>query len=347
MLAVALVFTTSWWITRGALFTQAMSRLETNMRLLKHEISNLGPVRLADGQLWAGHVLLDGNLDLVDRVPGLAGGTATVFRGETRVATNIVNAEGTRAIGTLLAPGIVHDTVLRDGGSYRGQADILGQSYYTAYEPLLDSAGKAVGVLYVGIPQAEFLAVLHDLQTMNVFLAGFAILSSAILLLITVRRTLQPLLLLNKTLLRLASGNIQEVVPCLDQGDEVGTTARAVARLQIGLQQRDDLESQRLNDSALRDQQAEQAKVAVATFDTQVTQTLGELQDEASRLTAVSENLLVASSHTRTVAGSGHRASSQGLNEASATAAAAEQLSRSVSAVATRMAHSAAVAVRA
>ena len=161
------------------------------------------------------------------------------------------------------------------------------------------------------------------------------------------RRTLRPLLLLNKALLRLASGNTQDAVPGLDQLDEVGTTARAIARLQDQLQQRDYLEHRRVTDVELREEQAERTRAAVIEFDAQVTETLTELQEEASRLTAVSENLLVASSHTRTVAGSGHTASSQGLHEANAMATAAEQLSRSVSEVAVRVAHSAAIAVRA
>ncbi len=347
LVAVALVLVPTWWTTRAALFERAMSRLDVNMRFLSYDVSRLGPVRLVNGQLWAGPVLLDGNLEIVDRVRTLAGGTATIFRGGVRVATNIANPDGTRAIGTVLASGVVRDTVLRDGRPYRGQADILGLPYYTAYEPLLDATGAVIGILYVGIPRAEFLSVLHHLQIMDLPLAGSAVLSSAALLLLMVRRTLQPLLLLNKTLLQLADGNIREAVPGLDQLDEVGTTARAVARLQGQLRQREHLESQRVTDAGLRDEQAERTGAAVIAFDAQVTQTLAELQEEASRLTAVSENLLVASDHTRTVAGSGHRASSQGLHEAKAMATAAEQLSQSVSEVAARVAHSAAIAVRA
>lgn len=347
MVAVALVLTPTWWTTRNAMFNRAMSRLDVNMRFLEYDVGRLGPLRLTDGQLWAGSVLLDGNLGIVDRVHALAGGMATIFRGETRVATTIASPDGTRAIGTLLAPGIVHDTVLRDRKPYRGQADILGLPYYTAYDPLLDDAGQVIGILYVGVPRAEFLAVLHHLEIINVPLIGCAVLGGAALMLLMVRRTLRPLSLLNRTLLRLADGNTGEAIPCIDQQDEVGTTARAVARLQDQLQQREYLERQRRNDSGLRDQQAEQTKAAVTEFDTQVTETLGGLLQEASRLAVVSENLLVASSHTHMVAGSGHRASSQGSNEATAMATAAEQLSRSVSDVALRMAHSAGIAVRA
>ena len=118
-------------------------------------------------KMMAGGTWLGQNRDLaastpfVDEVKRLAGGTATVFqrmneRGDMlRVATNIADAQGNRAIGTYIAaiepdgtPNPVVAAVL-GGQVYRGLAYILGRPYVSAYEPL-KTGGRVIGMLYVG-----------------------------------------------------------------------------------------------------------------------------------------------------------------------------------------------------
>ncbi|WP_249523170.1 methyl-accepting chemotaxis protein [Modestobacter marinus] len=114
---------------------------------------------------------------VVDQVQALVGGTATVFQrinpaGDMlRVATNVVSATGTRAIGTYIpavgaggAPNPVVSAVLA-GQTYRGTAFVVDSWYVTAYEPLLDASGQVVGMLYVGAKQEEQPALRESLQT--------------------------------------------------------------------------------------------------------------------------------------------------------------------------------------
>ncbi len=101
--------------------------------------------------MWAGSRALSNFDEPVDRVKSLMGGTATIFMGDLRIASNVKKPDGSRAIGTRLAPGAVFDAVLKRGESYRGEVDILGQNYFAAYDPIKDAAGKVIGILYVGI----------------------------------------------------------------------------------------------------------------------------------------------------------------------------------------------------
>ena len=100
----------------------------------------------------------------VDEVKQLVGGTATVFSGDTRVATNVMKDDGTRAVGTKLARNAAYDAVLVRGEPYRGQADILGKPFFTAYDPIKNKAGETIGVLYVGLPKDSLIADLHELE---------------------------------------------------------------------------------------------------------------------------------------------------------------------------------------
>ncbi|MEC9315153.1 MAG: Cache 3/Cache 2 fusion domain-containing protein, partial [Pseudomonadota bacterium] len=93
------------------------------------------------------------NYGLVDKVTQLNGGTATIFSRHNddfvRVSTN-VQKEGKRAIGTILDPDGLAIKKIREGEAFYGVVDILGEPYFTGYEPLKNAFGEVVGIAYVG-----------------------------------------------------------------------------------------------------------------------------------------------------------------------------------------------------
>lgn len=118
--------------------------------------------RIVDGKLLAGSYVVNGNYELPDKVKDIFGGTATIFMGDTRVSTNVLTADGHRAVGTRLV-GPAYDAVFKQNRSYRGEAPILGIPYFTAYDPLRDHSGRIIGILYVGVKKSDFLAGYHHL----------------------------------------------------------------------------------------------------------------------------------------------------------------------------------------
>lgn len=93
------------------------------------------------------------NYALVDKVTQLNGGTATIFSKHNddfvRVSTN-VQKEGKRAVGTILDPNGLAIKQIRQGDAFYGVVDILGEPYFTGYEPLKNALGKVIGIAYVG-----------------------------------------------------------------------------------------------------------------------------------------------------------------------------------------------------
>ncbi len=76
--------------------------------------------------------MLNGNDALVDQIKAIAGGTATIFMGDTRIATNVMKPDGSgRAVGTKLAKNAANESVLGKGKPFRGQVPILGEIYFT------------------------------------------------------------------------------------------------------------------------------------------------------------------------------------------------------------------------
>jgi len=125
--------------------------------------------RMMAGSTWLGQNLeKDVESPVVDRVRSLVGGTCTIFqrmneRGDMlRVGTNVLLADGKRALGTFIPairPGGEADPVLAavlKGETYFGPALVVNAWYITAYEPIRDSRGEIIGMLYVGIPMDSF-----------------------------------------------------------------------------------------------------------------------------------------------------------------------------------------------
>jgi Cache 3/Cache 2 fusion domain len=95
---------------------------------------------------------------VVDELQKEKGGVATFFvkSGDeyVRVATNVVKADGSRAIGTILDPKGKVIEAIREGKSYYGDADILGKAYVTGYEPIRDAKSQVIGIFFVGYTKA-------------------------------------------------------------------------------------------------------------------------------------------------------------------------------------------------
>ena len=103
--------------------------------------------------LYFGERKINNNYEVVDGVRRAHDATATLFvkDGEefVRVSTNVLTPEGKRGVGTTLAHNKAYEAVIK-GGSYCGPIDVLGTAFDACYDPIKDSAGKLIGVSYIG-----------------------------------------------------------------------------------------------------------------------------------------------------------------------------------------------------
>ncbi len=113
--------------------------------------------RIIDGKLLAGQYVINGNNELPDHMGDIFGCTATIFLGDTRISTNVLNSDGNRAIGTRLQ-GPAYNAIFREGKPYRGDAFILGIPYLTAYDPIKNGKGEIIGAIYVGVKKSDYFA---------------------------------------------------------------------------------------------------------------------------------------------------------------------------------------------
>lgn len=77
----------------------------------------------------------------------------TIFEGDTR-AYSTVTHNGERVVGTKLDANLC-DIVLKQGQSYVGEANILGEPYLCSYVPTKGADGQINGLIFAGISMAE------------------------------------------------------------------------------------------------------------------------------------------------------------------------------------------------
>ena len=106
-----------------------------------------------DGLYKGGKKFNDDNA-LLDELGQLSGNNVTMFNKDTRVATTFQDAAGKRPVGTKASEAIIK-TVLQEGKSFSGYAEVLGNRYLSAYKPLKNQSGQVVGMLFMGIPTKE------------------------------------------------------------------------------------------------------------------------------------------------------------------------------------------------
>jgi len=195
------------------------------------------PVRNRFGELIGvleGGVLLNGNLDLVDRIneivyqegslPLGSQGTATLFLDDTRIATNVRLFEDERALGTRVSLA-VRDQVLGNGELWLGTAFVVNDWYVSGYESIENGAGERIGMLYVGFLEAPLRRAMH--QAMAALFALFVLISIAgtIFSLRWARSVFQPIERMIGVIQRVERGEPEARVGPVASRDELGRLA--------------------------------------------------------------------------------------------------------------------------
>ena len=120
----------------------------------------------------AGGVLLNRNYEIVDRIKNIVFkdaqykgkeiGTATIFMGDLRISTNVMDKEGNRAIVTRVSAE-VYEQIFEKGKPWIQRAFVVDDWYITAYEPIYDYEDKIVGILYVGMLESKYAVMKANL----------------------------------------------------------------------------------------------------------------------------------------------------------------------------------------
>jgi len=97
----------------------------------------------------------------VDEIKTLSNCDVSIYRGDVRVSTTLVDENGNRLIGTTLDPHTA-EMVLMQGQVYQAQLDLFGKMYATHYEPLI-IGNEIIGIISTGVLIDDTLAAQHNM----------------------------------------------------------------------------------------------------------------------------------------------------------------------------------------
>ncbi len=213
-------------------------------------VHSASPVVLKAGKpaVLVGGLLLNGNLVFIDTIndlvyraaslPDGSQGTATLFLDDVRISTNVRLFEGRRALGTRVSSA-VRSAVLDQGKVWLDSAFVVNDWYISAYEPIVDSYGKRVGMLYVGFLETPFTQA--KLITLLTSVVAFLVITAAIvpIFLRWAQAIFKPLERMTDTISKVESGDLGARTDLRSANDEIGTVASHLDSLLDQLQERD------------------------------------------------------------------------------------------------------------
>lgn len=185
-----------------------------------------------EGDMIKGDYNITQNVGRIDAYTEGMDAAATLFYGDTRKATSLIDAStGERIIGTQASKEVV-DTVLK-GQEYSSTGLIInGENYYTYYIPLKNPDGSVIGMVFAGEPSKKMDAYIAAKRN-NILLITAIVLLCAVGFAVYISVRISKAVDDTKVAIdNLADGNLAFKVDSklLKRKDEVGDMGRSAER---------------------------------------------------------------------------------------------------------------------
>ncbi|MEG2171823.1 MAG: methyl-accepting chemotaxis protein [Desulfovibrionaceae bacterium] len=194
---------------------------------------------------------------LVDRLKKTTGHEVTIFKGDTRVMTTILD-NGKRIIGTKTTDPQVVKNVLQDGKIFLTNTLIQGNEYKTAYWPIINPAGKVVGMWFIGSPLKSLIEVQNDAIYKTACMGVVVVVFFGSLSIVMGRTISSPIKKSTNFAVAVAGGDLDARLDVHTQ-DEVGTLATALRDMLENLKVKIHEALDQSREAKAKGQEAEQA----------------------------------------------------------------------------------------
>lgn len=335
-----------WW-SNAAAHLDAVETVKKNMRVAWSELHHVGTeFQIVNDKITVDDVVLNDYNKLLDKITEQVGGTATIFMKDTRVATNVKKSDGSRAVGTKLAKNAAYKSVFA-GKPFIGIVGILGKPYITKYDPIFNKNQQVIGILYVGIPTANFFNSLH--KTMQyMFVAGLAI-----VLIITglvgvfARRSISaPIKKVVAAMQELAEGNF--TAPVLQASStEISEMVKSLEVFKNSAQKANALEQAKFKEQKEKELKQKRIEEFVFAYQNETTQIMKQFFEVSSEMHTTATSMTTMSEDTSQKAIIVTSSSEEASASVATVASAAEELSASITEIERQAAESQKIAKQA
>lgn len=152
--------------------------------------------------------------------PEAAMPVTSIFLDTFRIATNRLDPQGNRAVGTRVN-GLVREQVLARGKPWTQRLEDLGEDYISAFTPLYDIFGKRIGMLSVASLEANYAGIQRKLIVMFIAATGLGVLCAIGLGCFLSGRVMDPVHRLITASREVSKGNLAPEIGPISKDDEI------------------------------------------------------------------------------------------------------------------------------
>lgn len=175
---------------------------------------------------------------LADELRKSANTDITVFYGDTRYMTSVLDENGDRVLRTQAGEAVIN-TVLKGGEDYFAtDVVVVGQDYFGYYVPLTDeTTGQIVGMVFAGMSQADAKNQIRSIIYLIVGIVVVVALVCVVLIFMIVNKMVKSIAEGVDALTQLSEGklNVHLSDAQLKSKDEIGDISRAIHKLKSNL----------------------------------------------------------------------------------------------------------------
>ena len=197
-----------------------------------------GEFDLNEDKLYKGEFNVSDAVEIADDIKKAADTDITVFYGDTRYMTSVLDEQGNRVVGTKAGDQVI-EKVLKNGEElFSTNVDVVGHPYFGYYLPLYETGTtNIVGMVFAGMPQADAKAQITKIISLIAGVFGILFLLCAVVMFVVVRKMVKALRMDADALEQVAKGklNTQLNEASLKRKDEVGHISRSIMTLKTEL----------------------------------------------------------------------------------------------------------------
>ena len=210
------------------------TELQTAVYAIEHELNMLaaGEFSAADGNLYKGEYNLSEDTGFFDDFKNNTKVDITIFWGNERLATSVVDGSGNRAVHTTITDNL-YNTICKDGKYFSDQVVVVGQDYYGYYELFEDHGDGNEVIVFAGKSIDTVKGIYEGTLRSNLIFMGAIAVAICVFIGLIVAFIAGAIKNSVGSLDKVANGNLSDTISgkLLKRSDEVGNIARSIYAL--------------------------------------------------------------------------------------------------------------------
>lgn len=190
-----------------------------------------------EGYLTKGDYVIYDDFSVIDQLKEETGMDITLFYGNTRVITTILDKENKRIGGTYAADAVTEAVIKEGEDFFSKQLSIYGKRYYGYYMPLRNSDNSVAGMLFVGKEQDEVLKKVNSVVKQILLIALVALVLAAVFSVCLTTSIVNSIKKMMEFLRKVSTGDLsaRQDKKLLMRNDEIGEMGRLTLTVQRSL----------------------------------------------------------------------------------------------------------------